>query len=301
MNEDDTVGLFRQRFGCAAPPDDIERFVMGATHIAANMDTLVFDTDVPSAMSVGQAARKSVVAAVSDFSAKGVRPLWGMASIVAPSGYGQFDEMASGIGAASEEFGFRMVGGDTNRGPGVAITVCIIGEGIGWPGRGSATPGDIIMISGPFGLAPAGLHILQNGTGSLEGAVDAVLHPVTPLEFGIKAAPYFTSSMDSSDGLSSTLHSMATLSGTRMTITEDPAVDGLDRFAAETGTSLEGLIYHGGEEYETVFTVRPGGVDHILDIGAHTDTLVRVVGVVQEGSGVYVDGHSIVDGGWKAF
>ena len=44
-------------------------------------DMLIGSTDIPQGMSLWQAARKAIVATVSDFAAKGVRPLSLMVSL----------------------------------------------------------------------------------------------------------------------------------------------------------------------------------------------------------------------------
>ena len=57
--------------------EDIEVFNLGKTKFAVKTDTLVQSTDIPSKMKLVDAARKSVVACVSDFAAKGIRPsIW---------------------------------------------------------------------------------------------------------------------------------------------------------------------------------------------------------------------------------
>ena len=48
--------------------------------LVAKVDTLVESTDVPPGMKLEDVARKSIVSCVSDFAAKGVRPIFGIVS-----------------------------------------------------------------------------------------------------------------------------------------------------------------------------------------------------------------------------
>ena len=59
-------------------------FNLGKNKIVAKTDTLVQSTDIPSKMGLSDAARKSIVACVSDFASKGVKPDYGMISINLP-------------------------------------------------------------------------------------------------------------------------------------------------------------------------------------------------------------------------
>ena len=304
MNEDDIIHMFRHILGCDKPPDDIERVTICKTAVAVKMDTLVFETDVPPGMTVREAARKAVVACVSDFVAKGIRPRWGVISITMPAdtSMADFEDLASGMADAASEFGFRIVGGDTNRGV-ASISVCLLGTDIGTAGRNGAVPGDHIMVSGPFGLAAAGLHILLHDTGDFPEAVEAARNPQARLEFGMSCAPYFTSSMDSSDGLAITLYHLAQQSNVGMRLTEIPAAEGLYDFAADVDIDYNDLVYRGGEEYEIVFTISPKNLPVIGRIAARTDTPVICIGVVEPGCGVYIKDadHPLKRGGWKAF
>lgn len=306
-DEAEIIRMFRKALGSSnREPDDIERVVVGGTTLAFKVDTLVYSTDVPPGMSPKEAARKSVVACVSDFAAKGARPQWGIVSLVAPDTWEKvdFDGTVAGVAEAAAEFGVAMIGGDTNRGEDPSITVCLLGTVGDAPYRGGASPGDQIFVSGPFGLSAAGLHMLINGAGSMEGAVEAVLRPVPRLEFGVRAAPLLSSSMDSSDGLSATLHEMSRRSGMAMIVEKSPAAVGLERFADETGLHPHKLVYLGGEEYEIVFTVRPFRAGRIEEIARETDTPVLRVGRVEAGAGVLIeeDGRRpLAEGGWKAF
>ena len=90
------------------------------------------------------------------------------------------------------------------------------------------------------------------------------MEPRVHLDFGARAAPHLGSTMDSSDGLSTTLNEMAARSGMAIIVDGEPAANGVAEFAAKHGLDPDGLVYHGGEEYEIVFTLRPGGINDIF-------------------------------------
>ena len=322
--EDEVVRIYRERFGLEdSERNDAEAVRVSNRLLVLKTDTLVYDTDVPPGMTPRQASRKAAVACVSDFAAKGVRPRWALVSITTPPSYDirVHKSIAAGLADAAEEFGFEILGGDTNRGSETSITVSMMGlaknafpkDGhSGWkeppriPGRGGAGPGELVYASGPFGLAAAGLYALQNGVSGPRGSRRAVLEPRTRLNFGVKLSPHFTASMDSSDGLSTTLHEIAARSGVAIVVDGDPAADGVAEFAARHKLNPDDLVYNGGEEYEIVFA---SGRDSARERGVAaraTETPAIYLGYTEEGEGVYLkkegrDRVRLPDGGWKAF
>src|SRR5438876_11705100 len=80
LTEREIIGIFKRRFdsGPKLPlgfDDDVAAFPMSQGRLGGlKTDMLVGSTDVPRGMTLGQAARKAVVATVSDFAAKGVQP-----------------------------------------------------------------------------------------------------------------------------------------------------------------------------------------------------------------------------------
>src|SRR3989442_6258818 len=73
------------------------------TWIIVKTDMLIGSTDVPPGMTVQEAARKAVVATVSDFAAKGVKPQALMISIglPAPAKKTTVQDIARGLGQAA--------------------------------------------------------------------------------------------------------------------------------------------------------------------------------------------------------
>jgi len=141
--------------------DDVAWIPMSEGKLVLKVDMLVQHTDVPSGMTLRQAARKAVAMCVSDFAAKGVRPDSFMVSLGLVRGVtrAEVNELASGFRDAQREWGVRMVGGDTNEANELVIDCAMVGFAKKIVRRGGATPGEVAVVTGPFGYPPAGLMI----------------------------------------------------------------------------------------------------------------------------------------------
>ena len=85
LSEDKIIKNFQTKLGNKKfISEDVEAFTLGKTKIIAKIDTMVESTDIPKKMKLSDAARKSVIACVSDFAAKGVKPEYGIISINLP-------------------------------------------------------------------------------------------------------------------------------------------------------------------------------------------------------------------------
>jgi thiamine-monophosphate kinase len=291
--------------------EDVETFRIGKNFGVIKTDTLVEGTDVPPGMSPSQVARKSIVASVSDFAAKGVKPLYCVISVSLPRDYSRSKilQLAKGFRKAAQEFGFEILGGDTNEGKEVVISVTLFGLTKKIVHRRGARIGDLILVSGPFGITRSGLKIILDGKKASDNfkrlAKKSVLHPNPRLDFGILAAKHMTSAMDSSDGLSTTLNEMARQSHKRFVITHIPKDDRLDDFAKQNRLDLIDLVFNGGEEYEIVATMPPKNLADLKKIASAKKIKLIQIGTVQRGVGVFLQKNQrqikIRDLGWSHF
>jgi len=289
-NEKDIIKIFQKQFGNKKfVSEDVEIFSIGKTSLATKIDTLVESTDVPPGMSIPESVRKSVVACVSDFAGKGVKPSYGMVSLTIPRRFSQkkIKELAVGLAKAAKEFHLKILGGDTNEGKELVIQVSIFGVTKKIVQRKGAKVKDFIITTGPFGYSISGLKIILNKKKTSRKfsskAKKAVFRPNPRLRFGILNSKYFTSSMDSSDGLSLTLHEMATQSKKRFVITKLPANQDLFEFARLNKISPLELIFHGGEEYEIVATVPPKYLPKVKKNARSQNIPLFVIGKVTKG------------------
>ncbi len=291
--------------------EDVEAFKIGKTKIIVKVDTLVESTDMPPKMKISDAARKSIVACVSDFAAKGVKPQYGIISLNLPKriSRSKINEMANGFSRASNEFKIKILGGDINEGKEIVINVSIFGTVNSIVKRNGAKIGDIIFVTGPFGYTASGLEILLgkkkcNRT-FVNKAIKSVFKPNPRLDFGINNKKYFTSSMDSSDGLSTTLNEMANQSKCKFIIDSTPTGKDLLEFAKSNRLESDKLVFHGGEEYEFVFTASKKDKTIIKKNAILLKTPIIEIGYVTKGKGVFLKKQekfsSLKDLGWHHF
>src|SRR5260370_40553957 len=224
--------------------DDVSAIPLSSENwIIVKTDMLVGSTDVPPGMTVQEAARKAVVATVSDFAAKGVRPRALMVSLglPAPAKRATVQDIARGLSQAAREYNCEIIGGDTNQADDLIIDV--IGIGLANPKklvrRSGAQPGDVIAVTGPFGKSSAGLRILMSrnkkNRASYPSLVRAVLCPRARLPEGLALARSdgINSSVDSSDVLALSLHRLARGSTGGIRLDTNPTEPAERRFAPE--------------------------------------------------------------------
>jgi len=293
--------------------------------IVIKSDMLVASTDAPNGMETWQIARKSIVSCVSDLAAKGVRPYAAVISLGVPNNYSiqriNIEELADGFATASKEFGVKIVGGDTNEASELVIDCTIIGfNRFEVPKRSGAKPGDYVVVSGPFGLAPAGLSILlQDSVATInkddynghnndndkfrKQAVKSVLEPCPRLHFGLGLARYFSSSIDSSDGLAISLYELASQAkDVDIIIDSVPSVSGLAKFAQDNCLDKHELLFHGGEEYEIVATISDRKIKQAKAVARRAGIDLYIIGRVHKGSGnVFVQNRQLENRGYVHF
>jgi thiamine-monophosphate kinase len=312
LDEPDIIKILQKKLGNKKfVSEDVEVFKIGKTKIIVKVDTLVESTDMPPKMKISDAARKSIVACVSDFAAKGVKPQYGIISLNLPKriSRSKINEMANGFSHASNEFKITILGGDTNKGKEIVINVSIFGTVDSIVKRNGAKIGDAIFVTGPFGYTASGLEILlgkKKGKRTfVNKAIKSVFKPNPKLDFGVNNKKYFTSSMDSSDGLSTTLNEMANQSKCKLIINNIPTGKDLVEFAKSNKIQSDKLVFHGGEEYEFVFTVSKKYKTIIKRNAELLKTPIIEIGYVTKGKGVFLKKQekfsSLKDLGWHHF
>lgn len=274
-------------------------------------DMLVGSTDIPPGMTLVQAARKSVVATVSDFAAKGVRPLALLVSLglKEPLTRSIVNQLGRGLRQGAKEYDCTIAGGDTNQANDLVID--LIGIGFASPDsivqRNGARPGDIVVVTGEFGKAAAGLKILlsrRRDASAFTSLTRSVLTPVARLEVGVTMAKSraATSSTDSSDGLAWSLYEIARSSQVNIRVEKIPIAKDVLTYARTRRINPVALALYGGEEYEIVATVKK---EKYHELQRKIPSLIQI-GTVQPGDGQvhgFVDGKSqpIEPRGWAHF
>ncbi len=312
LSEKKIIEIFQKKLGNKKfVSEDVEEFTLGKIKVIAKTDTMVQSTDIPQKMRLFDAARKSVIACVSDFASKGVKPKYGIISITLPKSIltKEIVNIANGFKKACKEFEISIIGGDTNEGKEIVFNVCIFANSNKIVTRRGSKKGDLIFTTGPFGYTSVGLDVLLNNnnkTSSLiKKSVKAVTNPKPRLNFGLKNKEYFTSSMDSSDGLSTTLNEMSNQSKRKFVINKIPINNDLEKYLKKQNNDLNSVIFNGGEEYEFVFTIPSKYKKIIIKNAKLLKTPIIEIGYVTFGKGVYLENQGkktlLKDLGWKHF
>jgi len=248
--------------------DDVSGCDLGNGRLAIlKTDMLVDKTDVPPNMTLWQVARKSVVMNISDFAAKGVKPIAMLVSLGLPIKLTRRDieEIGKGLNAGAREYDAYIIGGDTGEASDLVISLSLFGIAKkNTPMlRSGAKPGDLVAVTGHFGKTAVGLKILLDGFkahGEIRKIlVGSVLMPYARLKEGLALSKTkaVTAAIDSSDGLAWSLHEIANASKVGFLINKLPIAEEVEEFAEINRLDPLELTLYGGEEYELVLTIRP--------------------------------------------
>ena len=308
LNEKEIIRIIKNKNTIS---EDVEIFNLGNEQCAACVDTLVESTDIPKGSKLSDISRKSVVSSVSDFAAKGIIPKFCIISLTLPKTISkkQVQELSKGFSKACKEFRIQLLGGDTNQGTEISIHVVLFGNVKEYTKRKGAKIGDIICTTGPFGYTAAALDIILKKRKSSKAfstkSKNLFFKPKPRLEFGHKSIRYTSSSIDSSDGLSSCLNELSSQSKKKFLITKIPTNNDVREFSEKNNTSLNRLVFDGGEEFELVFTVTPKNLKKIHALGKKNKISIFEIGQVSKGKGVFFDDGNnlfkIKDNGWQHF
>jgi thiamine-monophosphate kinase len=236
---------------------------------------------------------KAAASNLADVAAMGAVPTALVVALAAPESTAvEFvEQFADGLrdGCAAMAPNCGVVGGDLSVSQTLTISVTAFGdlEGRSPVVRSGARVGDVIAVSGPVGLAAAGLRELFAlpedalvPRGSEHPAIEAQLAPTPPIRDGrLAAIAGATAMIDLSDGLALDARRVGEASGVALDL------------SAELVGSRDALV--GGEDHSLLATFPP---DVALPGG------FRRLGVVAAGRGVLVDGTVFEPrGGWDAY
>lgn len=256
--------------------------------------------------------RKALAVTLSDIAAMGAVPMFATISVAFPRDCSSefVDELFEGVFGLADSCGVLIVGGDTSSSPdSLFIDTAVIGECERGRAitRSGARAGDMICVTGNLGASALGLMLLERGVRPGEGAPngeasermrwEAVmkhLAPVPRLQLGAALGErgLATAMIDISDGLSTDLSHVLDESGVGAVIRADsiPTASCVESLApgSATAESLQ-LALHGGEEYELLFTARPGGKAEIEKLASELGTPITTIGEAVIGSGIQLE------------
>jgi thiamine-monophosphate kinase len=287
-------------------------------NVVASVDFLIEGRHFLRAWSSGyDAGVKAAARSLADIAAMGAVPAALLVALALPDSL-PADwalDLASGIAAECGRAGAGVAGGDTAKADSVIVSVTALGSlpaGLAAVCRSGARPGDVVAVAGPLGHSAAGLALLQAGLAGHAGLVASHLRPAPPYDAGPEAARLGATAMiDTSDGLLADLGHVARASGVAIDITTAALDLGEPLAGAAAVLSGPGPLTETDRDVaaspKTILDwVLAGGEDHSLAATFPASTLLparwRVIGSVNAGSGVTVDGgpHSGA-GGWEHF
>ena len=292
-------------------PDDASAMRLpDGRFLVIKTDMFVRRTDAPRGMRHLSMGWKAITMNVSDMAAKGAAPAAAMVALGVPRGYGAgaLRLFFRGISEAARHYGFPVLGGDVGEARDLCASVFLVGYAGSLVKRGGARPGDIIAVTGEFGSTGAAYRILLEGMSAPEPLRRAlcrrVFSPRARLREGVALAESgcLSSSMDSSDGLAFTLHSLSKSSGCGFELTSIPVSKAAIGFARIHGISAEDLALRGGEEYELVVTVPPERWGDAAGAATAAGGKLIRIGTAVEGSGVRLASggvRELPEDGWE--
>jgi len=264
----------------AAVPFDAG-FGDGDALLVASVDSCAASTHFPAAMPMEDRGWLAAAAALSDLAAKGAEPLGLLVALGLPVDFDVADAeaVARGLAACADACGTEVLGGDTKPALELTVTCSVLGR----VARKELLPrtgivaGDVLAVTGELGGAAAGLAALERHSPPARVA-QRLFRPTPRFAEGrtLAASGAARACMDLSDGLSSSLHTLAGLNpvGFRIEAARVP----LSRIATEVAAERdeasgapsemtrgrdEALQWalHGGGDYELLVVLKPSAAE----------------------------------------
>ena len=271
--------------------------------IVFNSDMFVSSTDAPIQMSFSQMGRKSIIMNISDLLVKGVNPKAVIISLGLPSDLkiSDFKNLVSGIVDRCYENNIEYLGGDLNLTKEIIINPFIFG--FSHPKhiihRYGMNVGDLVIISGKFGLTGVGFEILLNLNNQIEDfsdyerSISSVLEPSVDGKIALLLSKFgfATASIDSSDGLSKSLKDLMLANpnrGFEINFEKNLIHEEAKQFSISYQFPLEKLIFNGGEEFIHIFTIKPENYQKVNDLLDSSGTPFYIIGKVINEEKIYV-------------
>lgn len=230
-----------------------------------------------------QAGRKALAVNLSDMAAMAAQPKAALISIAIPRNRDRefAESVLQGIMALADEFGVKVIGGDTNSWDGpLVVNVAVVGEVVSTPVyRSGAVEGDWILTTGCFGGSIANHHL--NFQPRVSEAL--VLNELFDLH----------SMIDVSDGLAADLYHILDEShvGAVVDAVTIPIRDSVN--AKGSRTSLNHALGD-GEDFELLFTLSPVDGERLLANPPFETPITKIGDIVGEDQRVLkMDGKEV--------
>lgn len=281
------------------PGDDAAIVSVPGEKVVATVDVLAegthFRTDWSGAHDIGV---KAAAQNLADVVAMGAQPdalLVGLA-LPAHTPVQWVLELADGLAAEAARCRAHVVGGDIVRADSIIISVTALGHLDGRPPvtRSGARPGGVVAYAGRLGYSAAGLMLLTRGFRSPRALVNAHRAPQPDYARGAQGQDA-DAMIDVSDGLIADAGHIARASDVAIHLQRDLIVPGQELMEAAMAFALDPTdwLLHGGEDHAFLAVFRDA-------LAVPSDW--TIIGTVEAGTGVYLDGVLQADGGgWDHF
>ncbi len=228
--------------------------------LAASTDAFVEDVHFRFAREAPRAiGRRALVAALSDLAAMGARPLGVLAALAAPPTLplAHAEGILRGLIDGARRWQAPLVGGNVARARQTSLTLTVLGavrRGRALT-RASAKPGDLLFVTGTLGGAALAVARAVRG-----GRVRVAPEPRLSAGRALAQLRGMGACIDVSDGLIADLGHLLRSSrvGAEIDPQRIPRPPGFAAACARVGADPLRLALAGGEDYELLFTLRPG-------------------------------------------
>ena len=277
--------------------DDAALLQPRADHwLAVTADTLNSGVHFPPETLPADIGWKTLAVNLSDLAAMGATPAWGTLALSLPQAdLGWVDAFADGFFALADAHDWRLIGGDTTRGP-LSLSVTAFGQipqGMALR-RDGAQVGDDVWVSGTLGDAAGALRLWQSGVLDVTRPADdpqreylrqRLLRPTPRIALGIALRGIATAAVDVSDGLLADLGHIAERSGLGFEVEAARLPVSAPLRACYGEAVAWQCALAGGDDYELCITASPVHREALQAMGDTGAVLTRI-GRAVSGAGV---------------
>ncbi|MCB0419887.1 MAG: hypothetical protein KDD61_02775 [Bdellovibrionales bacterium] len=243
-------------------------------------------------------ARIAAVASLSDLCAVGVQPMGVSSSILWPlSATDEFKRtIQEELVTTLDYFSVPLLGGDSGSARDLSVTTTGLGLSEVAPStRKGASPGDIIVLLGEFGIGPALAFSFLNEDEPWREKLEQVFFPKPSLECCHIISRYATSAMDTSDGFMTTLSTLLHLNNVsaEIDVTDFKVRSEALQYCSDKTWPWESLLFAEHGDFNVLMTLNEEDLPQL----AQDASSFQVLGVVKEGSEPqkFVSGSALLD------
>ena len=239
-------------------------------------DTLVAGRHFPFDTSPHAIGWKSVAVNLSDIAAMGATPHSILLALSLPQiDHDWLKSFSQGLYDCCDQFGVRLIGGDTTQNPHLTLTVTALGwiETAKAITRSGAQIDDLVVVSGTVGDAAFGLQHLGH---PLQQRLD---YPTPRCELGAMLKDLASSMIDVSDGLAQDLQHILSSSnvGAKIDLNQLPIHNKLRQLSLDQQWQY---ALAGGDDYELCFTISMQNYEKLLQLQPNVKT--TIIGKITE-------------------